>query len=80
MDHQIAAFSTTHGGSTSSYPVDPNWYGDTAATDHITNTLENLTMKEQYHGKDHVHTVNGAGMRYPTHTILLPVFLYWIML
>jgi histone deacetylase 1/2 len=63
MDRQIAAFSTTHGGSTSSYPVDPSWYADTAATDHITNTLENLTMKEQYHGKDHVHTANGAGMR-----------------
>jgi histone deacetylase 1/2 len=43
--------------------VDPSWYADTGATDHLTNELDKLHMKEQYHGKDHVHTANGAGMR-----------------
>ena len=69
MDRQISAFAATssRGGSTSSYPVDPHWYADTAATDHLTNDLDKLTMKEQYRGKDHVHTANGGGMRI-THT------------
>jgi hypothetical protein len=70
MDRQLAALndgSTTAayhiGDSTSSYPVDPYWYADTAAADHFTNDLNKLTVKEQYHGKDTVQTANGAGMR-----------------
>jgi histone deacetylase 1/2 len=63
MDRQIAVFSATHSGSTSSYPVDPSWYADTAAMDHLTNNLDKLTMREQYRGKDHVQTANGKGMR-----------------
>jgi histone deacetylase 1/2 len=63
MDKQVAAFSVTTHGTTSSYPVDTSWYADTGATDHLTNNLDQLHMKEQYHGKDHVHTANGAGMR-----------------
>jgi hypothetical protein len=43
--------------------VDPSWYADTGATDHLTYNLDKLHMKEQYHGKDHVRTANGAGMR-----------------
>ncbi|XP_071681174.1 uncharacterized protein [Lolium perenne] len=63
MERQLAALSaTTHSGTTSSYPVDPNWYADTGATDHLTNDLAHLTMKEPYHGKDHVHTANGTGL------------------
>ncbi|KAK1666963.1 hypothetical protein QYE76_055122 [Lolium multiflorum] len=61
MDKQIAAFSITTHGSTSSFPVDPSWYADTGATDHLTNELDKLHMKENYHGKDHVHTANGQG-------------------
>jgi histone deacetylase 1/2 len=63
MERQIAAFSVTNTGSTSSYPVDPAWYADTAATDHLTNDLNKITMKEHYHGKDQVQTANGTGMR-----------------
>jgi histone deacetylase 1/2 len=65
MDRQVSTFSvtTTRGGSTSSYPVDPTWYADTATTDHLTNNLDKLMMKVQYHGKDHVQTANGVGMR-----------------
>jgi histone deacetylase 1/2 len=63
MEKQVAAFSvTTHHGSTSSFPVDPSWYADTSATDHLTNELDKLHVKEPYHGQDHVHTANGAGM------------------
>ncbi|XP_071684985.1 uncharacterized protein [Lolium perenne] len=40
MDKQIAAFSATSHGSTPSYPVDPSWYADTDATDHLTNELD----------------------------------------
>jgi histone deacetylase 1/2 len=68
MEHQLAALNGATaayhaGASTSSYPVDPNWYVDTAATDHLTNDLNKLTTKEQYHGKDNVQTANGTGMR-----------------
>lgn len=67
MDRQLAALSVTGGGSSTStstsYPVDPNWYADTGATDHLTNDLDKLTMKEPYRGKNHVQAANGAGMR-----------------
>jgi hypothetical protein len=63
MEKQVAAFSvTTHHGSTSSFPVDPSWYADTGATDHITGELEKLTTRDKYHGHDQVHTANGSGM------------------
>jgi hypothetical protein len=39
--------------------VDTNWYGDTGATDHITGEL---TMKENYHGREQIHAANGQGM------------------
>jgi hypothetical protein len=45
MERQLAAFSATHNGSISSYPVNPAWYDDTAATYHLTNNLDKLTMK-----------------------------------
>ncbi|XP_071676969.1 uncharacterized protein [Lolium perenne] len=52
MDRQVAA-ATTHGGhdghahgQTTSYPVDARWYMDTGATDHLTNELDKLTVKE----------------------------------
>src|SRR5207237_7743089 len=45
-----------------SYTVDTNWYTDTGATDHITSDLDKLTVREQYNGRDQVHTANGAGM------------------
>jgi hypothetical protein len=36
---------------------------DTGATDHMTNQLEKLHMKEVYQGKEHVHMADGTGMR-----------------
>jgi histone deacetylase 1/2 len=50
-------------GQTSTLPVDPTWYADTGATDHLTGQLEKLHMKEPYQGSEQVHTGNGEGMR-----------------
>jgi hypothetical protein len=36
-----------------SYSVDANWYSDTGTTDHITNDLECLVVRDKYHGKEH---------------------------
>jgi hypothetical protein len=36
--------------STSSHKVDPNWYNDTGATDHITSDLDHLAVCECYNG------------------------------
>ena len=53
---------TQHQGKTQSYNVDPTWYMDTGATEHVTNELDKLAIREAYHGPDKVHTANGAGM------------------
>jgi hypothetical protein len=45
-----------------SYNLDPTWYADSAATDHITSDLDKLTMRENYGGNDQVHAANGSGM------------------
>lgn len=47
--------------TTTSYKVDPNWYTDTGATDHITSDLDRLALREQYHGGETVQVGNGAG-------------------
>jgi hypothetical protein len=47
----------THG-----YTVDPNWYVDTGATNHITSDLERLATKERYTGGDQILVANGAGL------------------
>jgi hypothetical protein len=45
-----------------SYTVDPNWYTDTGAMDHIMGELEKLALQEKYHGTKQTHTANGAGL------------------
>ena len=49
--------------ATSSYQVDPNWYSDTGATDHMTSELNRLAMREQYRSTDTVQVGNGAGLQ-----------------
>jgi hypothetical protein len=49
-------------GYSPSYPVDASWCLDTGATDHLTNQVDKLTVREPYHGHDKVYTANGAGM------------------
>jgi hypothetical protein len=36
---------------------------DSGATDHITSELDKLTVRDKYHGQDHVHTASGSGMK-----------------
>jgi hypothetical protein len=49
--------------TTTSYKVDPYWYSDTGATDHITSDLDRLALREQYHGAENVQVGNGAGLQ-----------------
>jgi len=58
---QAAAATHALQGQTPTLPVDPAWYADTGATDHLTNDLDKLAVREPYNGNDHVHTANGAG-------------------
>jgi histone deacetylase 1/2 len=51
-----------HGGHTPPYALDPGWYADSGATDHLTSELDKLSLKERYGGKDKVHTADGSGM------------------
>jgi hypothetical protein len=39
-----------------SYHLDSAWYTNSAATYHITDDLDKLTMKENYGGPDQVYT------------------------
>ncbi|KAK1603307.1 hypothetical protein QYE76_018011 [Lolium multiflorum] len=48
-------------GQTQSYSVDPYWYMDSGATEHLTSEMGKLQTKEPYRGSDKVHTANGAG-------------------
>jgi histone deacetylase 1/2 len=57
MGEEKVAAAVTH-----SYNVDPSWYIDTGATDHITSELDKLTFRERYNGHDQVHTASGSGM------------------
>jgi hypothetical protein len=49
-------------GMASTSTIDPNWYLDSGATDHITGELEKLTMHETYHGNDQIWATNDACM------------------
>lgn len=67
MERQVAMVS--HGGHhghapSTSYQIDPAWYMDSGATDHLTGDVDKLHTKEPYQGRDHVHTANGSGPRY----------------
>jgi hypothetical protein len=54
--------ASTAGVQTASYQVDPNWYADSRATDHITSYLDRLIVKECYNVNDQVQIVNGSGL------------------
>ncbi|KAK1693377.1 hypothetical protein QYE76_010074 [Lolium multiflorum] len=56
-EHPSANIAGTNAG----YQVDPNWYSDTGATDHITSDLDRLAFRERYNGTDNVQVGNGAG-------------------
>ena len=54
-DRHVAAAMRERGG-------DGVWYVDSGATDHVTNELEQLALRERYHGADQIHTASGGGM------------------
>lgn len=56
MSH-VDAFATT-----SSYAIDPNWYSDIGAKDHITSNLDKLMIWEKYTSKDQVQVTNSLGL------------------
>ncbi|XP_073355299.1 uncharacterized protein [Aegilops tauschii subsp. strangulata] len=56
-----AALATQEPGFTPSYSVDPAWYMDTGATDHLTSQLDKLATRQPYTGHDQVRTANGSG-------------------
>ena len=35
------------------------WYVHSGATNHVTNELEQLALRERYHGADQIHTASG---------------------
>jgi hypothetical protein len=57
-----AALASQDSGYTPSYSVDPAWYMDTGATDHLTSQLDKLASHQPYSGPDQVRTANGSGM------------------
>jgi hypothetical protein len=81
IDKNFSGPDKSVSAATSSYQLDPAWYGNSAATDHITGDLNKLTMRENDGGHDQVHTTNGAGIAIqhvgqsivstPSHRILL---------
>jgi hypothetical protein len=42
--------------------MDPNWYADSGATDHITSELDKLAIGDKYNGGERIDTASGAGM------------------
>jgi hypothetical protein len=44
------------------YGIDPNWYTDSGATDHIAGELEKLHVRDHYNGNDQIHTTSSSGM------------------
>nr|XP_020177844.1 uncharacterized protein LOC109763407 [Aegilops tauschii subsp. strangulata] len=38
------------------------WYVDSGTTDHVTNELEQLALRERYHAADQIHTASRGGM------------------
>ncbi|XP_073367873.1 uncharacterized protein [Aegilops tauschii subsp. strangulata] len=56
-----AALATQEPGFTPSYSVDPAWYMDTGATDHLTSHLDKLATRQPYTSHDQDRTANGSG-------------------
>jgi hypothetical protein len=45
-----------------SYGVDYNWYADSGATDHVTEELDKLAVRDAYNGPDQIFTASGSCM------------------
>jgi hypothetical protein len=60
IERQVAMVTQRRNTSST---VDPAWYVDSSAMDHLTGNLDHLHMSEPYIGPNHVHTADGIGMR-----------------
>jgi hypothetical protein len=56
-EHSVNVASTSY-----NYNADPSWHMDTGATDHITNDLDRLHIRERYNSNEQVHVGNGEGL------------------
>ncbi|XP_073363062.1 uncharacterized protein [Aegilops tauschii subsp. strangulata] len=56
-------------GSMPSYPIDPAWYMDTGATNHMTNELAKLSTHQPYYGYDKELDVVLAWNYFPMHLL-----------
>ena len=72
FDEDYQPSTKVAGAATTSYGVDTNWYMDSGASDNITSSLENLSVRDKYSGGDQVHAANGTGMKISNigHTVL----------
>jgi hypothetical protein len=71
---------------TNSCQVNPNWYMDSRAMDHITGELKKLAIRNKYKGGDQIHTASGSRLNIsyighttfptPKHNILLKDIMY----
>ncbi|KAF7808518.1 Retrovirus-related Pol polyprotein from transposon TNT 1-94 [Senna tora] len=48
--------------ATSETVTDDAWFADSGATNHLTNDLSNLQVKQPYDGGEQVHIANGSGL------------------
>jgi hypothetical protein len=48
--------------SAQSYGIDTNWYADSVETDHVTNKLDKLVVRDAYTRGDQIYTAGGSGM------------------
>jgi hypothetical protein len=62
MDESYQVVPPSASLATTSYQVDPNWYIDTGAMDHITSDLDRLAVRERYTGDEQVQVSNGTGL------------------
>lgn len=46
-----------------SYDIDNSWLLGSGATNHITSDLEELAVRERYHGGEQIHAAGGSSMQ-----------------
>lgn len=65
FDHSYQAASKTQMTAYIAQPnlvLDPAWYPDSGSTNHLTNDLNNLTLKGNYNGTDQILIGNGVAL------------------
>jgi hypothetical protein len=80
-EERVANSAEGHG-----YNVDPAWYLDMGAIDHVTNEFDKLAVRERYTEQEQIHIANGGSMQIthivkstlhtPSHDLILKNVLY----